>query len=93
MQKWISFSETKTKFVKEEYEPEMLRRTGGPGADVSRQPSVRAAKPPPTLKERIWPEMPATPPRVVKRQFAELARIDKAMKDPGLNFSITLRDP
>ena len=83
MKKWSDFASAKMKFVKEDYEPEMLRRQPQGQGDVSRQPSTKA-KPPPTLQERIWPEMPATPPSVVQRQRAELGRIDKTMKDPWL---------
>jgi len=80
MQKWNDFATEKHKFVKEEYEPEMLRRQpGGPGIDVSRQPSV-AAKPA-TLAERFWPPMPATPPHIVQKQRATLERLDKKMKE------------
>ena len=85
MKKYSDLATAKLKFVKEEYEPEMLRRQPGGQGDVSRRPSTKA-KPPPTLQERIWPEMPVTPPSVVNKQRAELGRIDKAMKDPGLNW-------
>ena len=85
MQKWSGFATEKHKFLKEEYEPEMLRRQpGGPGIDVSRQPSV-AAKPP-TLAERFWPPMPATPPHIVQKQRATLERLDKKMKDAWLEI-------
>lgn len=84
MKKYSDLATAKLKFVKEEYEPEMLRRQPGGHGDVSRMPSTKA-KPPPTLQERIWPEMPVTPPSVVKKQLAELGRIDRAMKDAGLN--------
>lgn len=80
MKKYSDLATAKLKFVKEEYEPEMLRRQPGGHGDVSRMPSTKA-KPPPTLQERIWPEMPVTPPSVVKKQSAELGRIDKAMKE------------
>ena len=90
MKKYSDLATAKLKFVKEEYEPEMLRRQPGGHGDVSRMPSTKA-KPPPTLQERIWPEMPVTPPSVVKKQSAELGRIDKAMKDPGLNWGMLVK--
>ena len=81
LQKWESFATEKKRFLKDEYEPEMLMRQP---AEVSRQPSTRV-QPRPTLKEKIWPPMPITTPKVVQGQHKRLIQLEKTMKVARLN--------